>query len=152
MVPDMVLSDANYPLVAVYSDLPVEPLSSAIKHAPEEHAMEWRHQASETLHVLHNKNLVHGRVTPDSFVVAHGTVYLTGFGYAPLLQLGHQGALRECGEFLAPEVSDQYSVTLAADVYAFAKTVAHWQPKLATTEWYLTSCTLRVNTETNKSA
>lgn len=129
------MSDYNYPLVVVYSDFSGESLDSAFKRVPER-KIEWLKEASEILFALHNKSLVHGCVTPDSFVVVKETVYLMGFGYAPLLQLGDQDALRECRDFLAPEVLDQHSVTSATDVYAFAKTVVHWLPQLKITQWY----------------
>ena len=136
LVPVQMFSDPpEYPLVLVYSHLSREPLAQVLKHSPGE-ALEWWHQASETLHALHNKHLVHGHISIDSFVVADGRLYLTGFGYTPLLQLGHQGALQECGEVLAPEVLDHRLVTPAADIYAFGKTVASTYPQLATTQWY----------------
>ena len=129
------LSEHEYPLVVVYSDFSGESLDSAFKRVPER-KIEWLKEASEILFALHNRSLVHGCVTPDCFVVVKETVYLMGFGYAPLLQLGHQDALGECRDFLAPEVLDQHSVTSATDVYAFAKTVVHWLPELETTQWY----------------
>ena len=129
------MSDHKYPLVVVYSDFSSESLNSVFERTPER-KIELLYEASEILFALHNKSLVHGCVTPDCFVLVKETVYLMGFGYAPLLELGHQGALRECRDFLAPEVLDQHSVTSATDVYAFAKTVVHWLPQLVTTQWY----------------
>lgn len=130
------MSDHKYPLVVVYSDFSSESLNSVFERTPE-HKIELLYEASEILFALHNKSLVHGCVTSDSFVVVKETVYLMGFGYAPLLELGHQDALRECRDFLAPEVLCQRpSVTSATDVYAFAKTVVYWLPQLVTTQWY----------------
>ena len=134
--PTQVLSDANHPLILVYLDISAIPFDLVIKSTSVEEALELWHQASERLHVLHNQNLVHGRVTWDTFVIANKAVYLTNFGYAPLLTIGHEVAFKECSQFLAPEVTAQHSITSAVDIYAFAKTVADWQPQLINTQWY----------------
>lgn len=134
IVPD-VQTDSDYPLVLIYSIWPEEILLHALRRAPK-NAEEWWKAASEALHALHNKNLVHGHLNPDSFVVAEEQVYIRGFGYTPLLELGHKDAIKECSEFLAPEVLDKCDIDRTIDVYAFARTVAYWEPKLEPTSWY----------------
>jgi len=69
-------------------------------------------------------------------VVAGQNLYLTNFGYAPLLEKGNQQAFEECREFLAPEVLQQQGLLLAADIYAFAKTVGSCHPQMTGTSWY----------------
>jgi len=135
-LPEQVFSNADYPLVLVYPYLSTTPLGEILQASTEEEAIEWWHQASETLHTLHNKNIVHGCIALDSFVVVERSVCLTGFGYAPFLQMGEPKAIQECREVVAPEVLADHYLTSAADIYGFAKTVANWQPQLLTTSWY----------------
>lgn len=135
-LPEQVFSNADYPLVLVYPYLSTTPLGEILQASTEEEAIEWWHQASETLHTLHNKNIVHGCIALDSFVVVERSVCLTGFGYAPFLQMGEPKAIQECREVVAPEVLADHYLTSAADIYGFAKTVANWQPQLLTTTWY----------------
>lgn len=134
-VPEQVLSGVGYPLVLVYSRLEGEPLIDAIEGAPER-ATEWWREASDLLFALHNRKLVHGCVTPESFLVVDGRPHLTGFGYAPLLESGNGEAMRLGGDFIAPEVKADHTMTPAADVYAFAKTVACWRPGIVSTLWF----------------
>lgn len=134
-IPEQMFADENFPLVLVYSYINADPLIDVLKKTPKE-ALKWWHQASERLHTLHNKDLVHGCITLDSFAIASNDLYLTNFGYAPLLQLGEREVLREYESLLAPEVLEQHRVTKAIDVYAFAETVGNWEPKLKTTQWY----------------
>lgn len=134
-VPDEVASDARHPVILVYPKIQSEPLGDALRHAPKS-ALAWWKQSCEALHVLHNKRLVHGRVSPTSFVLAEDTVYLKDFGYAPLLSIGLPQVAESAGGFVAPEITARNEVTSAADVFAFGKTLAHWQPELGTTEWF----------------
>jgi len=135
-LPEQVFSNADYPLVLIYPYLSTTPLTEVLQQSTQEEAIEWWHQASETLHTLHNKNIVHGCIALDSFVVVERSVCLTGFGYAPFLQMGEPKAIQECREVVAPEVLADHYLTSAADIYGFAKTVANWQPQLLTTTWY----------------
>ncbi len=135
-MPEQVFSNADYPLVLIYPYLSTTPLTEVLQQSTQEEAIEWWHQASETLHTLHNKNIVHGCIALDSFVVVERSVCLTGFGYAPFLQMGEPKAIQECREVVAPEVLADHYLTSAADIYGFAKTVANWQPQLLTTSWY----------------
>ena len=135
-LPEQVFSNADYPLVLIYPYLSTTPLTEVLQQSTQEEAIEWWHQASETLHTLHNKNIVHGCIALDSFVVVERSVCLTGFGYAPFLQMGEPKAIQECREVVAPEVLADHYLTSAADIYGFAKTVANWQTQLLTTTWY----------------
>jgi WD40 repeat protein len=120
-------------------------LHRMLNQAAEEEPLKWLKQASEALHILHNANLVHGHVTLDSFVIAEQNLYLTDFGYAPLLQLGYpEDIVKTCcpislpprERFLAPEVVEKRQLTPAADIYAFAKAVTKFYPQLTETSWY----------------
>lgn len=141
IVPQKILSDAEYPLAALYPDLTSEPVSFApnpLKSAEYDHSVRLLEQASEALFALHNKNLVHGCITPESFIVVENSVRLTQFGYLPLLQQRHLetlALLKQYDQFLAPETA-QPTLTSTADIYAFAKLVAQWQPQLLQTAWY----------------
>ncbi|NEP79241.1 MAG: nucleotide exchange factor GrpE [Okeania sp. SIO3B3] len=127
---------AEYPLVLVYPYISTISLQEVLKQTPSNTLPYW-YQASERLHALHNKNIVHGRISLDSFVIdADQHLYLTNFGYAPVLAFGLE-VLPEYQEVLAPEVLEQQLVTPAADIYGFAKTVVNWQPELTKSEWYL---------------
>ncbi len=133
-LPDYTLSDYDTPLAAVYKAVPFEPLSKAMIRKPEK-ALEWWHGAAEQLFYLHNRNLVHGYVSPDHFILINDKIFLINFGYAPLLEAGNDLAIKKVGKFCAPEVMGQNTVTPVADVYAFAKTVAHFHPELKSSEW-----------------
>ena len=139
LVPAEVRSDPDYPVVVAYPDRRGEPLLDALAKAPEE-ALKWWREASQAVHALHradrDRPLLHGHIAPDSFILVDGRVWLTNFGYAPLLELGHPGARKECGDFLAPEAVRTGQLSRPADVYAFAKTVALWRPALEATDWY----------------
>jgi hypothetical protein len=131
-IPTEILCDQNYPLIAVYADLPTQPLTL------DQQSIDRLEEASEALFALHNKRLVHGCVTPESFVLVNDKVYLTNFGYNPLLNAQHPAtlnALKSDTEFLAPETARE-SLEITADAYAFAKMAAKWQPQLLQTEWY----------------
>ena len=135
--PEQMFSDDQYPLIIVYPYLKTRPLKQILRPtALDEEALEWWHQASEALHALHNKDLVHGYITSNHFAVADQLLYLTGFGYAPLLKLGYTKFLQSEPDVLAPEVLAQQQVTKAADIYAFAKTIASIYPQLIETSWY----------------
>jgi len=131
-IPTDILSDKDYPLVAVYTDLPTQPLTL------DQQPVARLEEASEALFALHNKRLVHGCVTIDSFVLVNNKVHLTNFGYNPLLNAQHPEtlmALQSSAEFLAPETARE-SLEITADAYAFAKMAAQWQPQLVQTQWY----------------
>lgn len=133
--PTEISSVTEYPLILVYPYINTVSLQEVLEQTPSNTLPYW-HQASERLHVLHNKNIVHGRISLNSFVIgADKYLYLTDFGYAPVLELGLE-AFPEYQELLAPEVLEKQLVTSAADIYAFAKTVVSWQPKLTKYEWY----------------
>lgn len=134
-LPEYTLSDEDTRLAAVYKAVPFEPLSKAIIKKPEK-ALEWWLNAAEQLFYLHNRNLVHGYVSPDHFVLINDEIFLINFGYAPLLEAGNDLAIKKVGKFCAPEVTEQNNVTSRADIYAFAKTVAHFHPELKHTEWH----------------
>ena len=138
--PTQVLCDPQNPLIVVYPDKQHEPFVEALARDAGNIARWWGHAAG-ALHHLHESGLAHGRVSLDSFVVVKGKgsdrAYLTNFGYAPLLELGHAGALAECREMAAPEILQRKpKITPAADIYAFAKALAKWNPRLERCDWF----------------
>lgn len=133
--PTEMFSVTEYPLILVYPYISTISLQKVLEQTPSNTLPYW-HQASERLHALHNKNIVHGRISLNSFIIgADEHLYLTDFGYAPVLTLGLE-VLPEYQEILAPEVLEKQLVTPAADIYAFAKTVVSCQPELTKLEWY----------------
>jgi hypothetical protein len=141
-IPIEILCNHQYPLVAVYTDLPTKPLNLDLQQAADTSAfnqtVEQLYEASEALFALHNKQLVHGCVTPESFVLVNDKVHLTNFGYKPLLNAKHPetlNALTQESNFLAPETARE-SLEITSDAYAFAKIATHWQPQLIQTQWY----------------
>ncbi|MFO0454320.1 MAG: right-handed parallel beta-helix repeat-containing protein, partial [Pseudomonadota bacterium] len=129
-------SNTDSSLIFAYPFLHTTSLLQVLRQATKEEALKWWQQASEALHILHNANLVHGYVTLDSFVIAEQDLYLTDFGYAPLLQLGYPNAINPHENFLAPEVVEKKQLTPASDIYAFAKAVKKFYPQLTDTSWY----------------
>lgn len=123
-------------IVLVYPFLQTTSLYQVLQQSTLEEATNWWQQASEALHILHNANLVHGYVTLDSFFVFQQNLYLTGFGYTPLLKLGYPEAIEICKNSLAPEFFETRKLTPASDIYAFAKTVTSFHPQLTETSWY----------------
>ncbi|MEM9272021.1 MAG: protein kinase [Cyanobacteria bacterium P01_F01_bin.143] len=135
--PEQLFSDEQHPLIIVYPYIRTRPLKQTLSQTSlDEEALEWWHQASEALHALHNKDLVHGYININYFVISEKLLYLKGFGYAPLLKLGYKKFLQSERNVLAPEVLAQQQVTKAADIYAFAKTIATIYPQLIDTSWY----------------
>lgn len=134
-LPDQILGDYVHPLVLQYHRRTVQPLSE-VGHLEVSDLEEYLRQASDALHVLHNGGLEHGLVRPDSFVLFDGQLWLTNFGYAPLLRLRHSGALREAGAYLAPEVSASGTVTPVSDIYGFAQLAAALEPELRKLAWF----------------
>jgi len=135
--PEQMFSDEQHPLIIVYPYMKTIPLKQFLSPTYlDEEALEWLHQASEALHALHNKGLVHGYININHFVTSEKLLYLTGFGYAPLLKLGYKKFLQSEQDVLAPEVLTQQQVTKAADIYAFAKTIATIYPQIIDTAWY----------------
>ncbi len=134
-VPEAILAEPEYPLVAVYPHGAYEALENKLRSDPSLARTHWE-AASETLHAMHEQKLVHGHVAPDSFVVVGEKVYLRDFGYAPLLEKRHENTLSELREFVAPEVSSAGKLTTASDIYSFAKTLTSWEPNLKDADWY----------------
>lgn len=104
ITPEQIISHQDFPLAVLYpkgvytnlilsKDWDIQLLIKKI------------HEATETLHILHNKGLTHGRINPKSFVVKEEKVCLSGFGYAPILTTDNIHALKDCEDFLAPELS-----------------------------------------------
>ncbi|MDV2999899.1 MAG: hypothetical protein N5P05_001505 [Chroococcopsis gigantea SAG 12.99] len=103
------------------------------------------YEATEILHTLHNKGLTHGRINSNSFILKKDKVCLTGFGYAPILTPDNMYALKDCGDFIAPELLNRLSivngnapdlVTPLIDIYCFAKTIGFWLPSITESSWY----------------
>lgn len=133
-VPLQVLSGEGAPLVVVYPYLTTIPLARALADGTEKLQLAVS-EASGLLFALH-RNLPHGGLRPNSFVIAAGTLRITDFGYAPLLESGHKLAVAECKDWLPPETLHRQEVTKASDIYGFARSVAVWQPELCSTPWY----------------
>ena len=134
--PTQLLGDPPvHPLVVVYPDEQAEPLRDALAREPK-NAERWWRQACDALQQLHVMKLVYGCVSLESFVVIGGKTKLTNFGYAPLLESGHAGALAECGALAAPEVREQSGISPKSDIHGLAKAVAEWKPKVKTSDWY----------------
>jgi hypothetical protein len=141
LTPEQVISHQKFPLVvlypqAVYTDLNFskdQNINSLIEKIKE---------ASETLHILHNKGLTHGYINPKSFVLKDGKACLMGFGYAPILTKNNPSAFQDCSDILSPKIlnvspPDSSSlVTPLTDIYCFAKTVAYWLPDITESLWY----------------
>ena len=136
LVPERIVTNADYPLVAVYPECPQDTLQDWLGKDYEAACGCWE-QAAESIRSVHTKTFVHGHLTPESFVVADDRkVYLANFGYAPVLEAGHRNALREISDFLAPELSRPHNLMKESDIYAFAKTLAAWEPRVASEDWY----------------
>jgi len=131
-LPVQLLSGKEYPLVVVYPLLTGVILEEALRTFAGRPTDAW-HEASEAINVLHNRGLIHGGLTPQSFVMTGAGVRLTGFGYAPLAP----GLLRRALKgYLAPEAETGQPLTKASDIFSFAQTVAHWRPGIQTSSWY----------------
>jgi len=136
LIPDRISSDPEYPLFAVYRACPQDTLVDRVGKDYSAACGYWE-EAAESIRVVHNRRFVHGHLTPESFVVADDEkVYLANFGYAPFLDAGQRNAMREIGDFLAPELSQPHNLAKEADIYAFAKTLAKWEPRVTSADWY----------------
>ncbi|CAN2046389.1 hypothetical protein GMMP1_300017 [Candidatus Magnetomoraceae bacterium gMMP-1] len=134
-LPDDTFSDNDTQLCVVYKYIAFELFSKVILKKPKK-ILELFHELSEQLFYLHNRDLVHGYISPENIIVIKDEVFLINFGYAPLLQTGNELASKEVGEFRAPEVKHHNKISAVADVYAFAKTIADLYPEFKSTELY----------------
>ena len=137
--PEQVISNNDLPLVIVYPEY-FGSIFDLSKNFDLELILKYLSEASELLHTVNNKKLIHGQVNPKSFVLKDNKVYLSGFGYAPFLLQGNENAIKDCGDFLPPEITDANSANKSRDTidtYAFAKTIAYWFPNICTSAWYL---------------
>lgn len=134
--PEQIFNSDQYPLVIVYSYKKIIPLNQILQQIPLNEALEWWHQASETIHALHNQDMIHGYININCFVVTDRHLHLTGFGYTPFLKPEYKKFLNPERNTFAPEVLAQEQITKAADIYAFAKTIAGIYPDLKDTSWY----------------
>jgi len=136
--PEQVISNNDLPLVIIYSESFGSTLDLAENHDLNL-ILKYLFEASELLHIVNNKKLIHGQINSKSFVLKDNKIYLSGFGYAPFLMQGNQDAIKDCGDFLPPEIIDANSAHKSRDTidtFAFAKTVAYWFPKICTSTWY----------------
>jgi len=144
--PEEALSNGRHPFVAVYSDLPAKPLPKISRTWPGQGLPLWK-EAGETLHFLHARGMVHGNVSPRSFVVIENegkkTVCLTDFGCAPLLERGRLEALRGDGRFVSPEMRLGGRPTQSGDIYSFAQTLAHGNRRLERASWFARATAVR---------
>jgi len=137
--PEQVISNNDLPLVIVCPESFGITLDLS-KNLDLELVLKYLSEASELLHILNNKKLIHGQINPKSFILKDNKVYLTGFGYAPFLMQGNKDAIADCGDFLPPEITDADSANKSKetiDTYAFAKTVAYWFPNICSSSSYL---------------
>lgn len=134
-LPEYILSDQDIRMGVVYRHAAFQPLPEAIRKTPQK-ALDWWNEVIEQLHYLHQRDLVHGYVSPENFVIINESIFLINFGYAPLLRSGSRIALQTVGEYCAPEVKTTYLLTPQADIYSFAKTVGYCHPQIKETEWY----------------
>ena len=137
--PEQVISNNDLPFVIVYPEA-FSIILDLSKNLDLELNLKCLSEASELLHILNNKKLIHGQINPKSFFLKDNKVYLSGFGYAPFILQGNRDAIKDCGDFLPPEITDAGSANKSKDTidtYAFAKTVAYWFPNICTSAWYL---------------
>jgi hypothetical protein len=137
--PEQVISNNDLPLVIIHPESFGSILDLSKNHDLDL-ILKYLSEASELLHIVNNKKLIHGQINPKSFVLKDNKVYLIGFGYAPFLLQGNTNAIKDCGDFLPPEITDANSAQKSRDTidtYAFAKTVAYWFPNICTSAWYL---------------
>jgi len=139
ITPQRVLRYPDYPLVVVYPEAQGQSVGEALRQEAE-HSHEWWSQVCEALHRLHMQDLVHGCISPESFIVmdvrGQKRAMVTDFGYGPLMAKGCEEARVRVGDYLAPEVAAGAEPTTAADVYGYAKTLASWLLELEQTPWY----------------
>jgi serine/threonine protein kinase len=134
-VPEYLLADRNCPVALIYKPASAKPLIDAIKQSPQKE-LTLLSEAVAALHSLHNRDILHGGLSPECFVQTEDKVKLYGFGYAPLLRCGNSAAKHDCEEFLAPEVAGRTEISIASDLYAFAKAIGSWKPELENSVWY----------------
>ena len=137
--PEQVISNGDLPLVIIHSES-FGSILDLSRNFDLELTLKYLSEASELLHTVNNKKLIHGQVNPKSFILKDNKVYLSGFGYAPFLLQGNENAIKDCGDFLPPEITHANSANKSRDTidtYAFAKTVAYWFPNICTSAWYL---------------
>ena len=137
--PEQVISNKDLPLVIIYPEF-FGSILDLSRNPSLELVLKYLFEASELLHILNNKKLIHGQVNPESFILKDNKVYLSGFGYAPFLMQGNKDAIEDCGDFLPPEITDANSANKSRDTidtYAFAKTIAYWCPNICSSSWYL---------------
>ncbi len=145
--PEQVISNGDLPLVIIHAES-FGSILDLFRDFDFQLKLKYLSEASELIHILNNKKLVHGQINPTSFVVKNNKIYLSGFGYAPFLVQGNQDAIKDCGDFLPPEITDVNSAQKSRDTidtYAFAKTVAYWFPNICTSAWYLQATNLDPN-------
>lgn len=139
-LPDFILSDSDTSFCVVYPSSHFTPLSKADIRQPERF-YSWWGDVGEQLFYLHNRDLVHGHVAPENLFIIDGKAHIMNFGFAPLIENGNERALDVVRDACAPEVIRKKIVTPAADVYAFARSVAAMHPELKTTAWFESATT-----------
>lgn len=139
VVHEQVISNSDCSLAIICPTFFVETLNLSEKSSLEL-ILKCLYEASELLHIVNNKNLIHGQINPNSFVIKDDKIYVSGFGYDPFLMQGNSDALKDCGDFLPSEICNATSAKESRntiDTYAFAKTVAYWFPNICKSAWYL---------------
>jgi len=94
--PESVLGNKDIPFAAVYEDMEFDALPSNISSDPEK-AMVWLKEASEQLFYAHNRDLVHGCISPENFIIHNENILIINYGYKPLLEYENPTAISQVG-------------------------------------------------------
>lgn len=135
VIPEQILQDEQNNLVMVYSKYPQQTIDDYLQLSSEFLGAGWE-QASEILFALHNRQLTHGLIIPNSLVIEEKRIKLAGFGYAPLIDAGNPIVIEAYRNFIAPEVLSGANTSPASDAYSLAQTVVYYEPRLINSEWY----------------
>lgn len=135
VVPEQVLQDDQNNLVMVYSNYPQQTMENYLQMSSDSLETGWE-QASEIVFALHNRQLTHGLILPDSLLVEGNRIKLAGFGYAPLINAGNPTVLQAYKNFIAPEILIGGKTSSASDAYSLAQTIVYWEPLLIDSDWF----------------
>ena len=133
--PESVLGDKDIPVAAVYEDIEFKTLPSNVSDNYEEYLVWWE-TAIEQLHYAHQRDLIHGYISPDNFVIDKENILLVNYGYAPFLEYGNAEAIKQVGNYCAPEIISEQSITPLSDIFSFAKVIADLLPEFKNTYLY----------------
>jgi len=137
LTPYHIINSPDAPLLVVYPYEPFETFEKAVKKQPDKR-IDWLYEASEQLFFLHNRNLIHGCVSPKHFIVIGAKLSIFNFGYYPLFSFGKKVVQKVFdNKYCAPEVlSEKIKPSNTIDIYGFAKTIGFFYPDIKTKNWY----------------